>query len=60
MRGAAEVALPSGAGYLGPFSFFEKRLLLAAPVSFIKYPLSFLSRGSPLVTTLLLALALGA
>lgn len=56
VSGAAEVALPSGAGYLGPFSFFEKRLLLAAPVSFIKYPLSFLFRGSPLVTAVLLTL----
>jgi hypothetical protein len=42
---AAEVALPSGEGYLSASSILDPRLLIAAPVSFAKYPLSFLARN---------------
>eukprot|EP00978_Attheya_sp_CCMP212_P015973 scaffold41479_cov43-Attheya_sp.AAC.2 len=49
LKDAAAVALPSGPGYLGPSSFFDARLLMAAPVSFLKYPLAFLAR-SPVPT----------
>ncbi len=42
---AAEVALPSGEGYLSPRSILDPKLLIAAPVSFGKYPLSFLARN---------------
>lgn len=52
---AVEVALPTGKGYLNAFGFLEPRLLLAAPVSFIKYPLAFLYR-SPLLTAIFLTL----
>jgi len=52
---AVDVALPTGKGYLNAFGFLEPRLLLAAPVSFIKYPLAFLYR-SPLLTTIFLTL----
>jgi len=38
---AFRVALPSGPEYLGPFAFFDLRLLSAAPVTFLKYPLAF-------------------
>ena len=45
---AADVALPTGGedmGYLSAKSFLDPRLLIAAPVSFAKYPLSFLVRN---------------
>lgn len=56
-RDAAEVALPSSSGdkdkddypYLNAWSILDPRLLIAAPVSFAKYPLSFLARN-PLST----------
>lgn len=44
-KDAAEVALPSGEGYLSAKSILDPRLLIAAPVSFAKYPLSFLARN---------------
>jgi hypothetical protein len=43
-----------GKGYLDASSFFDPLLLLALPVSFVKYPLSFLIRD-PLPTTIALA-----
>jgi len=47
----AEVALPSGDGYLNARSILDPRLLIAAPVSFAKYPLSFLARN-PISTSI--------
>jgi hypothetical protein len=44
-----------GKGYLSAFAFFDPRLLLALPVSFVKYPLSYFIR-SPLPTTIVLSL----
>ena len=52
---ARQQALPLGADYLGLNAFLEPRLLMAAPISLIKYPLSFWIK-SPVSTTLLLAL----
>lgn len=54
VKDAADVALPTGPGYLTPRSFFDPRLLIAAPVSFAKYPLSFLARN-PLSTAAVLS-----
>jgi hypothetical protein len=42
-----------GQGYLGAFAFFDPRLLLAVPVSLVKYPLAFLVRD-PLPTSVVL------
>jgi len=50
----AEVALPSGDGYLNARSILDPRLLIAAPVSFAKYPLSFLARN-PISTSIVFA-----
>eukprot|EP00979_Chaetoceros_neogracilis_P000929 scaffold187_cov266-Chaetoceros_neogracile.AAC.59 len=47
----AEIALPSGDGYLNARSILDPRLLIAAPVSFAKYPLSFLARN-PISTSI--------
>lgn len=55
---AADVALPTGPGYLTPASFFDPRLLIAAPVSFAKYPLSFLARN-PISTSIVFATMFG-
>lgn len=52
---ARQQALPLGEQYLGLDAFFEPNLLAAAPISLIKYPLSFWIK-SPVSTTLLLAL----
>jgi hypothetical protein len=49
VRHAAVDALPLGDAYLNPTAFFEPKLILAAPMSLIKYPLSFLVK-SPLPT----------
>ena len=54
VKEAADVALPTGPGYLTPRSFFDPRLLIAAPVSFAKYPLSFLARN-PISTACVLS-----
>ena len=55
---AAEVAVPvTGSreeGYLNVGSILDPRLVLAAPVSFIKYPLSFLARN-PISTLVVFA-----
>lgn len=45
----------SSSNYLNALSFLDPKLLLAAPVSFLKYPLSYLAR-SPLPTIGVLAL----
>lgn len=50
----AEIALPSGDGYLNAKSILDPRLLIAAPVSFAKYPLSFLARN-PISTSIVFA-----
>lgn len=55
---AADVALPSGSGYLDARSFLDPRLLIAAPISFAKYPLAFLARN-PLSTTIVLSALVG-
>lgn len=44
---AARLTLPSGNQYLGADAFFNGGLLLAAPVSLVRYPLSFIVK-SPL------------
>ena len=49
---AREEALPFGDGYLNAFAFFDPKLLLAVPVSFIKYPLSYAAK-SPIASILL-------
>jgi pheromone shutdown protein TraB len=46
---AAVDALPVGEAYLNPTAFFDPKLLLAAPLSLVKYPLSYLIK-SPLST----------
>jgi len=58
VKEAADVALPSGPGYLTSRSFFDPRLLIAAPVSFAKYPLSFLARN-PISTACVFAIMFG-
>uniref|UniRef100_A0A7R9ZAD2 TraB domain-containing protein n=1 Tax=Pseudictyota dubia TaxID=2749911 RepID=A0A7R9ZAD2_9STRA len=58
VKQAAELALPTGPGYLTPRSFFDPKLLIAAPVSFAKYPLSFLARN-PVSTAAVLAVLFG-
>lgn len=55
LKAAADVALPTGDGYLSPRSILDPRLLIAAPVSFAKYPLSFLVRN-PISTSIAFAI----
>jgi hypothetical protein len=50
---AREEALPFGDPYLNAFAFLDPKLLLASPVSFIKYPLSYFFKA-PLRTTVAL------
>lgn len=47
---ARKEAVPFGENYLGPGAFFDPKLILAAPVSLLKYPASYFIR-SPLITT---------
>jgi hypothetical protein len=47
---AREEALPFGDPYLNAFAFLDPKLLLAAPVSLVKYPLSYFFKA-PLKTT---------
>lgn len=58
--GAASLALPTGKQYLGTSSFFDVGLLLASPVSLIRYPLSFMVKspavGIPVICGLVYAL----
>jgi hypothetical protein len=57
---AGKLALPTGDQYLGTKSFFNVGLLLAAPVSLVRYPLSFMVKspavGIPAVVGLVYAL----
>lgn len=39
------VAVPFGDNYLGLESLFDPKLLMAAPVSFVKYPISYLVKS---------------
>lgn len=56
---AWEDAVPNGdSQYLSPLAFFDPRLLLALPVSLVKYPLSFLVRD-PLPTSIFFAVFFG-
>ncbi len=48
---AANIALSAGEGYLSATSILDPRLLIAAPVSFAKYPFSFLARN-PISTSI--------
>ena len=52
---AISIALPSGEGYLSANSILDPRLLIAAPVSFAKYPFSFLARN-PITTSIVFAI----
>lgn len=52
---ARAVAAPLGRQYLGAGAFFDPKLLLAAPVSLVKYPFSYFVK-SPLLTSVLFAL----
>lgn len=52
---AAPAADESGTAYLTSVAFLDPRLLLAAPVSFLKYPLSYLVK-SPIPTIAVLSL----
>jgi len=52
---ARKEAVPVGDQFLGAGAFFDPKLLGASPVSFIKYPLSYLIR-SPLFTAAVLTL----
>ena len=42
---ARKEAVPLGDKYLGLESFFDPKLLAAAPVSFVKYPLSYMVKS---------------
>ena len=42
---ARKEAVPLGDEYLGLESFFDPKLLAAAPVSFVKYPLSYMVKS---------------
>lgn len=51
-------AVPLGDGYLGTFSILDRRLLLAAPTSFFRYPLSFFVRN-PVTTAIAFSVLVG-
>jgi hypothetical protein len=56
VRSAWKETVPFGGhGYLSAYAFFDPRLLLALPVSLVKYPLSYLVRD-PIPTTVGLTL----
>lgn len=48
---AREVAVPTGDKFLGLGSFFDPTLLASAPVSFVKYPLSYFVRSPAFAIT---------
>ena len=52
---ARREAVPLGGDYLNLFAFLDPKLLLASPVSFVKYPLSYAAK-SPLASLVVLAL----
>lgn len=56
---AWDEAVPSGdSQYLSPLAFLDPKLLIATPVSLVKYPLSFFIR-SPIPTSIVFALLFG-
>lgn len=55
---SANLALPTGEGYLNAFAILDPRLLIAAPVSFFKYNISILSRSPALFAILVTLVAL--
>merc|ERR1712232_1365802 len=54
LKPAIDDAVPTGPGYLDATSVFDLRLLLTTPVSFFKYPLSYLVR-SPISSVIVLS-----
>ena len=56
---ARDEALPSGPQYLGPGSFFDAKLLSSAPVSFIKYPLSYFIKSPAFALAVTVLFVLG-
>ena len=56
---ARDEALPSGPQYLGPGSFFDAKLLASAPVSFIKYPMSYFIKSPVFAVAVTVLLVLG-
>lgn len=54
---ARKEAVPVGEGFLGLESFFDPKLLGASPISFIKYPVSYLVK-SPVFASAVIALIL--
>eukprot|EP01082_Thalassiosira_pseudonana_P003129 g2565.t1 g2565 contig12:370233-371324(-) len=52
---ARRESVPIGDGYLGIDSFLDEKLLGAAPVSFVKYPLSYMVK-SPVAAVIVLGL----
>ncbi|KAL9185382.1 hypothetical protein ACHAXT_003159 [Thalassiosira profunda] len=56
---AREEAVPVGPQYLGLESFFDPKLLGAAPVSFVKYPLSYMVKSPVFAGAVALLIILG-
>lgn len=56
---AREVAVPMGEKYLGADSFFDPALLASAPVSFIKYPLSYFVKSPAFAVAVVALILLG-
>lgn len=54
VRSAADIALPVGSEYLGWQDFFDVNLLLAAPVTFVRYPLALMIKVPSSILPLLL------
>ncbi|KAL7460250.1 hypothetical protein ACHAXS_000712, partial [Conticribra weissflogii] len=54
IRTAREEAVPLGSNFLGIGSFLDPKLLLAAPASLIKYPMSYFVK-SPVATAVVLS-----
>ena len=58
INAARQESLPAGPQYLGPSAIFNPALLLAAPISFFKYPLSFFVKA-PIRSMILFAVLFG-
>lgn len=56
---AREEAVPLGEEYLGLGSFFDPRLLASAPVSLVKYPLSYFVRSPAFAAAVCVLILLG-
>lgn len=56
---ARKEAVPIGEEYLGLGSFFDPKLLGAAPVSFVKYPISYLVKSPVFAVAVTLLVVLG-